>query len=222
MAPSHTRAKLPANPTLKEINWYKKQLNWGELPPFYHMVSQSLSESENLLEHGFDTPIKRILNQRNWNLKALGGEADENGIIRCDNKPSIGLQQVFTERGYELKAYAYDGDKKIRHYERDNPKMEFEVWEPATMENIIRIGQLHKFIAFYFSNGDDADKALILHAHKVVYNTVELLRQELNVRSFTGVSIKEFYHMCAKSHDNQDFDVALSRMIQADDTQPKD
>ena len=90
------------------------------------------------------------------------------------------------------------------------------------MENVIRIGQLHKFIAFYFSNGDDADKALILHAHKVVHNTVELLRKEVNVRAFNGVSIKEFYHMCEKNQGMHDFESAISRMIQTDDSDRKE
>ncbi|SJN47684.1 hypothetical protein CZ797_15205 [Pseudoalteromonas sp. JB197] len=34
MPGTHNKAQLPSNPTLKEINWYKKQINWGELPPF--------------------------------------------------------------------------------------------------------------------------------------------------------------------------------------------
>ncbi|QFU06517.1 hypothetical protein FIU82_16130 (plasmid) [Pseudoalteromonas sp. THAF3] len=222
MATSHNKARLPANPTLKEINWYKKQLNWGELPPFYHMVSQSLSESENLLEHGFDTAIKRLLDKRNWNLKTLGGQEDHNGIIHCDNKPRIGLHQSFTERGFELSAYAYAGDEKIRHYVRDNAKMEFDVWDPATMEHVIRIGQLHKFIAFFFDNGDDADKALIIHAHKVVHDTVELLRRELNVQAYNGVSIKEFYKMCEKHHNAGGSEFALARLMEPDDYNHKE
>ena len=37
MPNSHNKAQLPSNPTLKEINWFKKQINWGELPHFYHL-----------------------------------------------------------------------------------------------------------------------------------------------------------------------------------------
>ena len=50
MPGTHNKAQLPSNPTLKEINWYKKQINWGELPPFYHLVASSVSEAEGILE----------------------------------------------------------------------------------------------------------------------------------------------------------------------------
>ena len=98
----NNKARLPANPTLKEINWYKKQINWGELPPFYHLVASAISECEGILHHGFDNAVKRLIDKRNWNLELLGGHEDDNGMIHCDNKPSIALHQAFTDRGFEL------------------------------------------------------------------------------------------------------------------------
>ncbi|MFC3032397.1 hypothetical protein ACFOEE_07700 [Pseudoalteromonas fenneropenaei] len=217
MSGAHNKAQLPANPTLKEINWYKKQINWGELPPFYHLVASSVSESEGVLHHGFDNAVKRILDKRNWNLPLLGGFQDENGFIHCDNKPRIGLHQSFTDRGFELWAFPYAKDMQIDNYVKDNRLMEFQVWDPHTMKNILRINQLHKFIAFYFERGDIADKALILHSHKVVHKIIAFLKLEMNVVKVDGVSIKDFYQLCEKDARACSDEVDIARLMLGDD-----
>jgi hypothetical protein len=198
MSHANNKAILPANPTLKEINWYKKQINWGELPPFYHMVASSISETEGILHHGFDNAVKRVLDKRNWNLELLKGYEDNFGAIHCEGKPRLALNQVFTERGFELWAFPYAKDTKVDKYVKDNRFLEFRVWDPHSMKNLIRINQLHKFIGFYFDRGDAADKALILHAHKVVHKVISFLQAELNIVSVSGVTIKDFYLMCEK------------------------
>ena len=91
MPGTHNKAQLPSNPTLKEINWYKKQINWGELPPFYHLVASSVSESEGILEHGFDNAVKSLINKRNWNLDLLDGYEDDFGEIHTKHKPRIAV-----------------------------------------------------------------------------------------------------------------------------------
>lgn len=217
MAGPNNKAQLPANPTLKEINWYKKQINWGELPPFYHMVASSVSESEGVLHHGFDNAVKRIIDKRNWNLALLGGHEDDYGQIQCDEKPRIGLHQSFTDRGFELWAFAYAKEMQIDTYAKDNKFLEFQVWDPHTMKNIIRINQLHKFIAFYFERGDLADKALILHAHKVVHKIITFLSREMNVVKVDGVSIKDFYQLCEKDSRACGDEVDLARLMLGDD-----
>ena len=184
MPGSHNKAQLPANPTLKEINWFKKQINWGELPPFYHMVASSVSESEGILDHGFDNAVKRLIDPRNWNLDILDGHETELGEIVCNNKPRLALHQSFTDRGFELWAYPYAKDVTVDQYIKDNRFMEFRVWDPH--------------IAFYFERGDKADKALILHAHKVVHKIITFLQRELNVVKLDGVTIKDFYQLCEK------------------------
>jgi hypothetical protein len=210
------KAQLPNNPTLKEINWYKKQINWGELPPFYHLVASSVSESEGILQHGFDNAVKRLLDKRNWNLKLLNGYEDDNGIIHSSEKPRIALHQVFTDRGFELWAFPYAKDVKIDNYVKDNRFMEFQVWDPVTMKSLIRINQLHKFISFYFERGDIADKALILHAHKVVHKIIIFLKKELNVKAVDGVSIKDFYQLCEKDSLACDDEVDLAKLMLGD------
>jgi hypothetical protein len=49
-----------------------------------------------------------------------------------------------------------------------------------------------------FERGDKADKAIILHAHKVVHKIIKFLQQELNVVKLDGVTIKELYQLCEK------------------------
>ncbi|MBE0456613.1 hypothetical protein NDQ71_04840 [Pseudoalteromonas sp. KG3] len=198
MSGTHNKAQLPSNPTLKEINWYKKQINWGELPPFYHLVASSVSESEGILEHGFDNAVKKIIDKRNWNLDILEGHEDASGEIHCVNKPRIALHQVFTDRGFELWTLPYAKDVTIDKYVKDNRFMEFTEWDPVSMKSLIRINQLHKFIGFYFERGDKADKALILHAHKVVHKIISFLQRELNVVKLDGVTIKELYQLCER------------------------
>lgn len=198
MSGSDNRHKLPANPSLKDINWFKKQINWGELPPFYHLVSQSLAESEGMLTHGFDNAVKKILDKRNWNLQLLGGYIDASFEIHCDNKPRIALYQVFSERGFELHAIPYAKDQEVDQYVKNNRYMEFTVWDPLSMRLIMRVNQLHKFIDYYFEMGDDADFALILHAHRTVHKVIQFLQQHVNVVKVDGVTIKSYFDVQEK------------------------
>jgi hypothetical protein len=190
--------ELPRNPTLKDINLFKKTLNWGELPPFYHLVAQSLGESEGLLTHGFDTALKRIIDKRNWNVQLLGGHIDREGTIFCDNKPRIAVYQIFSDRGFELHAFPYAKSKEIDQYVRDNRLMEFRIWDPHNMKVLLRINQLHKFIDFYFQRGDEADKALIIHAFKSVNHVLNFIKKEVNLIKIDGVSIRQYYDMQEK------------------------
>ncbi len=216
MADSSNRATLPQNPTLKEINGYKRYVNWGELPPFYHLVASSISEAEGVLDHGFDNAIKRMIDKRNWNLRLLGGEELKSGEIVCEQKPRIALYQVFTERGFELQAFPYAKDKEIDQYVSENKFMEFTVWDPYLMKNVLRINQLHKFIQFYFQRGDDADKALILHSHKLVHKTIEFLKLKLNITKVSGVSIKDYYIQAEKSQDVCQEELAMAQLLAND------
>ncbi len=201
---------LPKNPTLKDINLFKKSLNWGELPPFFHMVAQSLGESEGLLTHGFDNAMKRIVDKRNWNIELLGGHVDKDGTIHCENKPRLAIYQIFTERGFELHAYPYAKSKEIDQFVRDNRLMEFRVWDPHNMKMLLRINQLHKFIDFYFQRGDEADKALIIHAFKSVHSVINFLKQELIIQKVDGVSIRKYYDMQEKLIGNDQDSILMA------------
>ncbi len=201
MAHIGNKPQLPPNPSLKDINAYKKQINWGELPPFYHMVASSLGESEGLLSHGFDTALKRLIDRRNWNIELLGGYIDKEGNIFCENRPRIALYQVFTDRGFELQAFPYAKQKEIDQFVKENRLMEFRCWDPLNMKVLLRFNQLHQFIDFFFQRGDEADKALIIHAYKIVNKVVEFLRQELDIVKLDGVSIKKYFDLQEKRAD---------------------
>jgi hypothetical protein len=185
--------QLPENHSIKDINAFKKQINWGELPAFYHLVAQSLGESEGVLSHGFDNAAKRIIDQRNWNLTVLGGYVDNANMIHCENKPRIALYQRFTARGFELQALPYAKESEIDQYVKGNRLMEFLLWDPVSMRLVLRINQLQQFISFYFEHGDDVDFALIQHAHQTVDKVIMFLRQQVNIVKVDGVSIRSFY-----------------------------
>ena len=61
-------SKLSDNPSLKEIDAYKKKLNWGDVPTIYQLATNSIREMDGLLTHGFNNAFKQLLDQRNWNL----------------------------------------------------------------------------------------------------------------------------------------------------------
>lgn len=185
-------------------------------------MAASVGEAEGVFSHGFDNAIKRITDKRNWNLALLGGEELENGEIKCDNPPRLALYQVFTERGFELFAFPYAKDKEIDQYVKENKLMEFKVWDPHAMRNVLRINQLHKYIQFYFQRGDEADKALILHSHKIVHKTIEFLKSELNVIKVSGVSIKEYYQKAERTADACEDELALAHLMANEMLQKKE
>ena len=203
------RWKLPPNPVLKDINWYKKQINWGELPAFYHMVASSVGELEGIHTHGFDNALKRIINPNNWNLELLGAEQLPNGKFRVPNRPRLVLYQIFTDRGFELHAYPLAKDKEIDQYVRDHPLMEFHTWDPGTMKLILRINQLHKFIDFAAQRGDQADFALISYASELVDKTIDFLSSKVNVTKVDGVKIQELLKIKQKEMGIDEDDLLL-------------
>lgn len=205
--------QLPADPTLKDINLYKKTINWGELPPFYHMVAQSLGESQGLLTHGFDTALKKIIDKRNWNIELLGGHIDKDGTIYCENKPRLAIYQLITDRGFEIHAFPLAKTKEVDQYVKDNRLMEFHVWDPYDMKILLRINQLNKFIDYYFERGDEADRALIIYAHKAVAKVIDFLKQEINLVKIDGISVREYYDLQQKRIGN-DPDALLMASLQ--------
>ncbi|AWB65191.1 hypothetical protein C2869_01450 [Saccharobesus litoralis] len=203
---SINRPELPENPKVKDINKYKKQLNWGDMPAFYHLVSSSVSELESLGAMGFDNALKRILNKHNWNLEALGGYIDDNNEVHADKKPRLALYQVFTERGFEIHCFPLAKNKEIDQYVRGHRLMEFNTWDPGTMRLLCRINQLHQFIAFYFQSGDKADRALIDYAGKLVHKVISYMQKHIDVVKVDGVTIEDFMKQQEKLLDDYDMD----------------
>lgn len=183
---------LPENASLKDINRLKKELNWGELPPFYHMVANSLAELEGINQHGFDNALRRITDKRNWNLDALNGTELPGGEIQVVNAPRLALYRLYTVRGYEVHCFPYAKYKEVDQYIKDHPLMEFRVWDPHTMRNLINVAKLKEFFIFAMHRGDKADKALVRHAHKVTESVINTLKKQLNVVKDEGHNIGQF------------------------------
>ena len=53
-------SSVAKNSNLKEINFLKKKLNWGNVSVIYHLVTSSLSELDRILPHGFDRSYRTI------------------------------------------------------------------------------------------------------------------------------------------------------------------
>ena len=202
-------SQLPDDPSIKDINAFKKKINWGEIPAFFHLIANSVAEAEGFITYGFDNAYKRIVNRRNWNYDNLGidptidiNKVDHIELIQPLKKPRICLYHVFNAQGYELIALPYIKDILIDEYRNGDPNMEFDVWDPSQMKVLVRIPQLHKFIAFNNKNGDSADMALIVHAYNVVCKIISMLEQEVNVYAVKGMTIKE---ALSKQSTNPDF-----------------
>lgn len=195
------RYRLPDNPNLKDINRYKRELNWNEYPPFYHMVSSAVANVGGLLQYGFDNAVSRMVNKRNWNIKKLGGYEDENGKIVCETAPRIALRTIFNERGFELYAFPYAGDNPVDQYISDDPELEFSTWDPGYMRLVLRIPEFEKFIHFSTFRGDDADRALIEHAHVLVVDVIKYLHKKMRVIQISGPTISSMHERYRKYAD---------------------
>ncbi len=215
-------AELPENPTIKDINAYKKKINWGEIPSFFHLISNAVAEAEGFIAYGFDNAYKRITNRKNWNYELLGVDPsiDLNKVDHIEQltplkKPRICLYHVFNTNGYELLALPYVKDTIIDEYRKDDANMEFTCWDPSEMKTLVRISQLHKFIAFNIKSGDEADMALIIHAHHVVNKVVEMLKHEVDVCKIKGMTIKDAYSM-QNANPEQDTKQFIASQIDVD------
>jgi len=193
---------LPANASLKDINHFKKELNWGELPPFYHMVANSLAELEGIDQHGFDNALKRIVDKRNWNLDLLGGYQKPSGEIVVERKPRLAIYRLYTVRGYEVHCFPLAKDKEVDQYTKDHPMMEFSLWDPHSMRNLINVAKLKEFVIFASTKGDKADQALVKHAHKVTEGVINTLAQHVEIVKDEGNNIGQFiYQMSIQGNE---------------------
>lgn len=214
---------LPVNPTIKDINAYKKKINWGETPAFFHLIANAVAESEGFISHGFENAYKKIVDRSNWNYDNLGidpsidiNKIDHIELTQPLKKPRICLYHVFNRQGYELIALPYIKGILIDEYRSGDPNMEFDVWDPSHMKVLVRISQLHKFIAFNNKNGDEADMALIVHAYNVVNNIITTLKQEVDVYAVKGMSIKDAFNVQSSNPNLAPDDVIKSQTLDGD------
>lgn len=218
--------QLPDDATCKEVNAFKKRINWGEIPAFFQVVSSSIAEAEGFIYHGFDNAYKRIVDHRNWNYDTLGVPAevdlkkvDHIEYIEPARKPKICLYHVFSQTGYELLAFPYVNDNIVDMYRCDDPKLDFKVWDPSQMKVLVRIPQFHKFIAFTLKSGDDADTALVIHAHHVVNKIIAMLQQQVDVNEVKGMTIQQAFKLQNANPDLPPDEVIITSQLEIETEQ---
>ncbi|MBU2892827.1 hypothetical protein KO495_05760 [Colwellia sp. D2M02] len=188
--------------TLKEINAYKKKINWGDVPAIYHMVSTSLGDLEGILTHGFDSAYKRMLNTESWNMAAFAPMKDLQGNVTYQKKPQISLRHEYNDMGYELHCYPVINGEIIRHSIENNLDCPFIRWSPESMQMLFRVNSLVAFSIFCYQNGDEADIALLKQAHQRVEQLVTTLSKYFQITSVKGYNIAEFYQEIARKNGN--------------------
>ncbi len=195
-------SSLSPNASLKEINAFKKKINWGEVSSIYHMFSSSLGEVNGILTYGFDSAYKQILNPNSWNLTLLGASKKPDGSIQVKNKPQICLRHEFNDMGYELHCYpAIDGEI-VTHSMIDKGTCPFNNWEPEKTQMLFRLNSLVAFAIYCFQSGDEADRALLKYAHYKVKELITILSESFQIIVVKGYSIAEFYQEIAKRNGN--------------------
>ncbi len=187
---------------LKEINAYKKKINWGEVPAIYHLFSSSLGDLDGILTHGFDSAYKQILNPNSWSAPLLGANKKADGSIQVTNKPQISLRHEFNDMGYELHCYpAIDGET-VTHSMIKQGNCPFNHWLPEKMQMLFRINSLVAFAIYCYQSGDEADTALLKYAHYKVEQLITTLSESFQIITVKGYSIAEFYQEIAKRNGN--------------------
>lgn len=195
--------------SLKEINAYKKKLNWGETPAIYHMASTSISELDGILTHGFESAYKTILNPNSWNLDYLGAYKDEEGNTQVRNKPKVILRHYYDEQNYELHCYPVIRGEMVTTRYHDIESCPFHNWTPETLKRLFRISSLVSFIIYTFQSGDRADLALIHYSHKKVQELIHILDASFDIVKIKGYNIAEFCNEIYQRQPNVHLDGLL-------------
>lgn len=181
---------MSIQPSLKEIMNYKKRLNWGELPPFFHMIANSLSDVGGMNVHGFDNAFKRIVKRSNWNLQRLGGRETYSGEIIVERKPELTVHRRFVGNNYEIHCMPEVDDEPVVLY-RKKDDIDFKVWDPSTMQCLVKLNDFSEFIRYAFTKGDEADMLLVKHASALTEQVLLDLSEDIQITGLKGYSIKK-------------------------------
>ncbi len=176
-------------PTLKEISSLKKKITWGDLPPFFHMVSNSLADLEGIHTHGFDHALKRLVDRTNWNFERLGGGYNEQREVVVKRKPELTLFSHFHEGNYEIICAPITQGGPLTVFTKGDPFIDFKVWEPATMSHIVNLPHFAEFIVHAYQKGDEADRMLVRFAANTIDELIEKLAEDINITEIKGQSI---------------------------------
>ncbi|ASP49728.1 hypothetical protein [Cognaticolwellia beringensis] len=192
-------SELSDNPSLKEIYAYKKKINWGDIPSIYQLASNSISEIDGILSHGFNNAFTQLLDQSNWNVNFKTSESDIVGKVTTP-KPKISLYHNINEQHYELHCYPVINNESVLEAQYNNPRCSFIEWTPQTMQILFRLNSLIPFIVYTLQKGDIADYALIRYANQRVDELITLLSQSFDITDIKGFSIADFCKEVYRKH----------------------
>ncbi|ALO34455.1 hypothetical protein CMT41_06790 [Colwellia sp. MT41] len=195
-------SSLGPEASLKEINAYKKQINWGDVSTIYHMFSSSLGDLDGILTHGFDSAYKEVLKPNTWNLALLGASKSLDGAMQVKNKAQISLRHEFNDMGYELHCYPVVDGENVTQNMINQGNCPFHTWLPEKTQMLFRINSLVAFAIYCFQSGDEADKALLKFAHDKVETLITTLSESFQIIAVKGYSIAEFYQEIANKNGN--------------------
>ncbi len=195
-------SSLSPKANLKEINAYKKKINWGDVSTIYHMLSTSIGDLDGVLTHGFDSAYKQILNKNSWNLALLGASKSSDGSLQVKTKPQIVLRHEFNDMGYELHCYPAIEGEVVSQSMIDKGNCPFNNWSPEKTQMLFRINSLVAFAIYCFQNGDEADTALLKYAHYKVEELITILSESFQIIGVKGYNIAEFYQEIARKNGN--------------------
>jgi hypothetical protein len=184
-------SELSNNSSLKEINTYKKKINWGDIPTIYQLATNSISDLDGMLTHGFDNAFKQLLDKGNWNINMIDQQNDIMGKVTTA-KPKISLNHHMNEQHYELHCYPIINNERVLQTQLNHPLSPFVTWRPETMQMLFRLNSLTPFIVYTFQKGDAADYALIRYANKRVKALILLLQQSFDITDIEGYTIAGF------------------------------
>ncbi|MEW6995592.1 hypothetical protein AADZ84_15160 [Colwelliaceae bacterium MEBiC 14330] len=195
-------SSLSAKASLKEINAYKKKLNWGDVSTLYQLFSSSVGDLDGILTHGFDSAYKEVLKPSNWNLALFDAKKSPDGSIEVKNKPKICLRHEYNDSGYELHFYPIIAGNIVVHSMINQDNCPFISWYPERMQMLFRVNNLVAFAINCFQNGDEADIALLKFSHYKVEQLITRLSESFHITEVKGYSIAKFYQEIIKRNGN--------------------
>lgn len=193
-------SELSNNPSLKEINAYKKKLTWGEVPVIYQLAATTIGDIDGILTHGFDSAFKQLLDQSNWNPNIVVRQ--QHYASTNTHKPQLALLHHIDERNYELHCFPMVNQERLLETQINNPACPFIKWIPETMQMLFRLNSLTPFIVYTFQKGDQADYALVRYANTRVDELISLIERSFDIVEIKGYSIAEFCKEIYRKHSN--------------------
>ncbi|MFT2091162.1 hypothetical protein [Paraglaciecola sp. 2405UD69-4] len=178
--------------SIKSITQLKKSINLGEVPTYYSLVANKLSELEGTFTDGFDNNIKYLLNKDNWQLPNL-----------INGKPQVSLVKHINTYSFDLHCFPIINDKPQIQIKPYDPLSPFKEFNPTVVGPLLRLPNFKEFLDVTVRAGDEADLELLKYTHMLVEQLVALLNKHILVTENTGPSIKEIYTDAAKQLNEQ-------------------